>query len=313
MSMPSSDRKRTGAKLPGKASTSLRGLRTFCVAARYESFRAAAEELFITASAVSHQIKSLEEELGLQLFDRASRELRLTEAGQSLYDDVSPLIEQLNVAIARYKKGAVLSSVRLSLQPFFGSEYFIPRLSEFTDAHPEIDIQVSSSDESAEKLPADADLSIRLFRSPPPDMASNLLFPLRLVPAGSPAFKETLQVQKKKVVSEFPLIVHDTHRKAWKQWAKAAGIELPENSKKTRLDSMIAVVRAAERGIGAALVPVPISDLWFKQGSIVRLFKQELVADVSYYLVCRKDRTDDPGVKSLRGWILQNFSEKKAG
>ena len=302
----SSAGEKPSSKLP---SVSLRGLRTFCIAARYESFRTASEELFITASAVSHQIKSLEEELGQQLFDRASRDLKLTETGKSLYEEVSPLIEQLNAAVAKYKKGAVSSSIRISVQPFFGSEYFIPRLSEFTDAHPEIDIQVGSSDESAEKLPSDADLSIRLFQSPPSEMSSNLLFPLRLAPAGSPAFKQAMQVKKKKIVSDFPLIVHDTHRKAWKQWAKATGIELPENSKKTRLDSMIAVVRAAERGIGAALVPVPISNLWFKQGSIVRLFKQELTADVSYYLVCRKDRADDPGVESLRDWILENFAE----
>lgn len=140
-------------------------------------------------------------------------------------------------------------------------------------------------------------------------MPSNRLFPLRLAPAGSPDFKKDMRIKNKKIVSEFPLIVHETHPKAWTQWADASGIELPENSRITRLDSMIAVVRAAERGIGAALVPVPISNLWFKHGSIVRLFKQELVADVSYHLVCKEDRADDPSVLSLRDWILQNFAD----
>ena len=288
---------------------SLRGLRTFCIAARYESFRRAGEELFITASAVSHQIKSLEEELGERLFDRTSRELRLTDIGRSLYADVSPLIEQMDAVIARYKQGAVSSSIRISVQPFFASEYFVPRLSEFTDQHPEIGIQVGTSDESAEKHPPDADLSIRLFRSPPSDMLSNLLFPLRLAPAGSPEFKKTLVVRKKRIVSEFPLIVHETHPKAWAQWSEAAGVELPENAKLIRLDSMIAVVRAAQRGIGAALVPVPIGDLWFAEGSIVRLFGKELVADVSYYLVCTEDRAEDESVLLLRDWILQNFAD----
>ena len=115
-------------------------------------------------------------------------------------------------------------------------------------------------------------------------------------------------VKNKKIVSEFPIIVHETHPKAWTQWAEASGIQLPENSKVIRLDSMIAVVRAAERGIGAALVPVPIGDLWFKEGSIVRLFKKELVADVSYYLVCKEERADDESVIRLRDWILQNFA-----
>lgn len=295
--------------MPSSPKVSLRGLRTFCVAARYASFRTAGEELFITASAVSYQIKSLEEELGEQLFDRNSRELKLTEIGQSLYDEVSPLIEQLDAATAKYRKGAVSSSIRISVQPFFASEYFVPRLSEFTAKHPEIDIQVGTSDESSEKHPADADLSIRLFRSPPANMPSNLLFPLRMAPAGTPEFKKALRVKKKKIVSEFPIVVHESHPKAWQKWAESAGIELPENSKVTRLDSMIAVVRAAQRGIGAALVPVPIGELWFTEGSVVRLFKDEYVADVSYYLVCTEDRANDESVSLLRQWIVRNFAE----
>ncbi|MDH3265498.1 MAG: LysR substrate-binding domain-containing protein [Gammaproteobacteria bacterium] len=297
--------------MPSKPTISLRGLRTFCVAARYGSFRTAGEELFVTASAVSHQIKSLEEELGEQLFDRNSRELSLTETGKSLYEDVSPLIDQLNQVAASYKKGSTSSSIRISVQPFFASEYFVPRLSEFTARHPEIDIQVGTSDESAEKLPSDADLSIRLFKSPPPDLPSNLLFPLRLVPAGSPALKENMSMAKKgkkAIVGDFPMIVHESHPKAWAHWSAATGIELPAKNKVIRLDSMIAVVRAAEQGIGAALVPVPLADLWFKQGSIVRLFDNEYVADVSYYLVCKEDRTNDPSVSLLQDWILKNFA-----
>ncbi len=288
---------------------SLRGLRTFCVAAKHESFRAAGESLFITPSAVSHQIKSLEQELGQQLFERNSRELRLTETGRSLYEDVRPLIDQLNTVAARHKKGARRSSIRISVQPFFASEFFVPRLSEFTATHPEIDIRVGTSDETSEHHPSGADLSVRLFRSPPAGLSSNLLFPLRMVAAGSPDFKKSMSVKNKKIVSEFPIVVHETHPKAWAQWSDASGIQLPANSKVTRLDSMIAVVRAAERGMGAALVPVPLSDLWLKQGSIVRLFNKELVADVSYYLVCKKDRAKDRDVRILREWILQNFAE----
>lgn len=298
------------ANMPSKPQTSLRGLRTFCVAARHESFRAAGDELFITASAVSHQIKSLEEELGQRLFDRNSRELKLTHTGRSLYEEVNPLIEQLDSVAAIFRAGAPRSVIRISVQPFFASEYFVPRLSEFTEKHPEIDIHVGTSDESSEKHPADADLSIRLFREPPKDLISDLLFPLRMAPAGSPDFKKTLTVRKKKIVSDFPIIVHETRPKAWKRWATSSGIELPKSSKVTRLDSMIAVVRAAERGIGAALVPVPLADQWFRQKSIVRLFKDELVADVSYYLTCRTDRAGDESVRLLREWILENFAEQ---
>lgn len=294
--------------MQAKSTLSLRGLRTFCIAARYGSFRTAGEELFITASAVSHQIKSLEEELGQQLFDRNSRDLALTETGRLLYEDVGPLIEQLDNVAGSYKKGgSSRSSIRISVQPFFASEFFVPRLSEFAERHPDIDIQVGTSDESTEKHPADADMSIRLFRKPPEGMTANRLFALCMQPAGSPEFKEDMVVSNKLVTSEFPLIVHESQPKAWSEWSQSAGIEIPADAKVTRLDSMIAVVRAAQRGIGAALVPVPVGDLWFSEGSLVPLFKQRLVADASYYLVTKEERVADKNVSLLRDWIVDTF------
>ena len=291
------------------ARVSLRGLRAFCVAARHENFRIAGEELYITPSAVSHQIKNLEDALGEQLFERNSRELKLSAVGEALYEEIAPLMEQLETVVSKYRKEPVKSSIRISVQPFFASEYFIPRLHEFTAAHPEIDIKVGTSDESAEKHPADADMSIRLFRAPPPDMQADLLFPLRMAPAGSAEFKRQLSVKKGRIVSDFPIIVHETYPNAWKQWSETSGIELPDNMKITRLDSMIAVVRAAQRGIGAALLPVPIGELWFAEGSVVRLFKQEVVANVSYYLACTLERVEDESVALFRDWILRNFAD----
>lgn len=293
-----------------KRTVSLRGLRTFCVAAKHQSFSAAAEELFITPSAVSHQVRSLEEELGQRLFDRNARDLKLTGTGQALYADVGPLIEEMDGIVANYRAAESRHKIRLSVQPFFGSEYFVPRLGEFTGENPAIDIRVSASDESSESHPADADLSIRLFRSPPKNLASRMLMPLRLVPAGSKALAKSLRVEKKKILSDFPIIIHESYPKAWKQWAKTSGFELPANGKVTRLDSMIAVVRAAEQGIGAALVPVPLAEQWFLQKTIVRLFDEELVADVSYYLVWQDDPPLPDSVRRLRDWILRRFAGK---
>lgn len=292
------------------SSTSLRGLRTFCIAARYESFKIAASELYVTASAVSQQIKSLEEELGVRLFERGSRDLALTEDGLLLFEALAPLIDELDAVVANFTQTGQRKSIRISVQPFFASEFFVPRLREFTAMHPEIDIQVGTSDEASEKLPADADLAVRLFRSPPAGTRADLLFPLRMAPAGSKAFKKTIKLQGNRIVSDFPLVVHEARPKAWQEWSRSSGIEPPENAKITRLDSMIAVVRAAEQGIGAAMVPVPIAEQWFRQGTIVRLFDEELVADISYYLVSRADRMGDTAIATLRRWILERFAIK---
>ncbi len=291
-----------------KPTVSLRGLRTFCVAARHESFSAAADELFITPSAVSHQIKSLEEELGQRLFDRNARELKLTGIGRQLYSGVSPLIEQMDGIVGSFRKDAARSTVRMSVQPFFASEYFVPRLGEFTDEHPEIDIQVAASDESAESRPGDVDLSIRLHKSPPAGVESQLLMPMRLVPAGSKSLARSLKVKDGRIESPFPVIIHESFPNAWKQWSKSADIKLPKDRKVTRLDSMIAVVRAVEQGIGAALVPVPIAEQWFRQKTIFRLFDDELVAALSYYLTWKDEAMTRPGVRPLHDWILQRFS-----
>lgn len=289
--------------------TSLRGLRTFCRAAECSSFRAAAERLFITASAVSHQIKSLEEEFGTKLFEKSGRSLQLTSAGESLYADVSPLISKLDATTSRHRRTRPRSTLNISVQPFFASELFVPRLSDFTRQHPDIEIKVDTSDESSEKHPASSDVSIRVFRSPPRAFASDRLFALRLIPAASAEFRDRLKVRNKSIASDFPVIIHDSRPRAWTDWQKESGIEVPRAAATVRLDSMIAVARAAERGLGAALVPSQLSDSWFDSGALVRLFPSELITDDAYYFVCRRSDENSENVARLREWALAEFRD----
>ncbi|MDX1516304.1 MAG: LysR substrate-binding domain-containing protein [Woeseiaceae bacterium] len=286
---------------------SLRELRTFCVAAENETFREAAEQLHITASAVSHQIKNLEAELGKRLFERNSRTVSLTPNGAQLFSDVQPLLAELDAVTQKHRASDARTTLRISVQPFFASELFIPRLSEFRALHPDIDINVDTTDESAEKHPSTADVSIRIFRSQPDGLASDELFPLRLIPAGSPAFYDGIRIRGKRIDSDFPLIIHESRPKAWQQWSRSSGILLPRDSSIVRMDSMIAVARTAERGIGAALVPLQLSDSWFRSGTLVSLFDHELCTDESYYLVCREELRANEGVQRFRDWVLQNF------
>ncbi len=294
---------------PINRNLSLRGLRTFCVAAEQESFREAADKLFITASAVSHQIKNLEDELGQKLFERTSRSLVLTEAGRSLLDDIRPLIMRLDEVAARHRMSATRSTLSISVQPFFASEVFIPRLPEFTRSHPDIDIKVDTSDESAEKHPATADVSIRVFRAPPAGFSSDRLFPLRLIPAASPQLRKKMVVTETSISGDVPLLLHDSRPGAWRQWSQSSGVDVPRDASIIRLDSMIAIARAAERGLGAALVPVQLSDAWFESGSLVPLSDHELLTRDAYYFVCRHDDADNETIRTLRHWVLQNFDD----
>lgn len=288
---------------------SLRELRAFCITVEVGSFRAAAERLFLTASAISHQIKNLETGLGIQLFERSVRALKPTDAGQDLYNDIQPLIEDFDTIIEEHARTVDQQRLRISVQPFFASEMFVPRLADFRQAHPDIDITADTSDESVEKHPAGADVSIRIFRSPPADLVAHRLLQLRLIPAGSPRFYDQVEVRAGKIVSDFPLILHESRPKAWRQWERSSGISLPNSPSVTRFASMIAIVRAAERSLGAALVPAGLSDALFHSDTIVPLFEQELTTDEYYYVVCRPDDAALPHVAAFIDWVLQEYGE----
>lgn len=287
---------------------SLRGIRTFCSAARHQSFRLAADELFITASAVSHQVKKLEEELKVALFDRKGRSIELTAAGRLLFEGADRLVRGIDEVATQLRQDYRRESLRVSVQPFFASEFFVPKLHEFTAAHPNIDIQVDTSDETSERHPAAADVSIRLFRQVPANLACDRLFPLRLVPACSPEFREKLRIVGWQVADALPIVVHSSRANAWKAWSDRSGIRVPTTNNVIRLDSMFAVARAAEQGAGAALVPLPLADSWFDSGRLVRLFDYELVTPDVYCVVCENDERDRPEIKALRDWSLRTFA-----
>lgn len=287
--------------------TSLRGLRIFCVAAKYRNYTLAAEELSVTASAVSHQVKSLEDELGLELLTRERRTLRLTEQGARLFRELEPAIANIDGIIAEVQSKTAASQLRVSVQPFFASECFVPLLEDFTEQNPGIEIFVDTSDETAERHPVSADASIRLFRQKPTQLESDALFPLRLIAACSLAFLK--RYRKGQDFTPLPILVHTSRPEAWNIWSKATGITLPPATSVVRLDSMIAVARAAERGVGAALVPVPLSDNWFKHGALVPMFDAIAELPETFYLAYPKAKAEIPEVQSLRRWVLDTFQE----
>lgn len=288
---------------------SLRALRTFCAAARNSSFTVAADHLFVTPSAVSHQIKSLEDELGIALFERGNRSLALTEAGQALFDQVDPLINEIEKITSKFKMQTVRQSLRVSVQPFFASELFVPRLAEFIEKHPEIDMHIDSSDESPEKHPASADVSIRVFTKAPANLAAEAFFPLRIVPACSKGLRQKIFTRSGKPIGPFPIILHSRRAGLWQAWSDSSGIELPKPTSTVQLDSTLAVVQAAEKGVGVAMVPVPASNRLFASGKLVKLYDHEAATPERYYFVSSPEAAKTAPVKALRNWVLSTFAE----
>ena len=284
---------------------SLKFLKTFQVAARLLSFKSAAEELFLTASAVSHQIKALEEQLGITLFDRGPRALTLTEAGaryleriNELFVGLEHLTEELQVRYGR-------TTVRLHVPPLFASEILLPRLQSFWQQRTETDLRIDTAIAAAHVYPADADLSVVVGAGPWEGMRSHCLFAQNFVPACAPALLARLPVKSVADLDRHTLIVHESRRDAWDRWAGALGLEPPRSSRLVRLDTLSAVTRAAEQGLGVALVPYPLSAARFESGSLMRAFEGELCTRESYFLLRRPEPAERRDVAELAAWILR--------
>jgi LysR family glycine cleavage system transcriptional activator len=284
----------------------LRSLRVFCVAARTRNFRLAADEFCLTPSAVSHQIRELEDLLGVPLFERRSRAVELTGAGRMLLEEVEPLLDALErslTLIARRSR----RRLRVQVPPFFASELFLPRLASFCGEHPDIDIQLDSQGSVGPSHPPTIDVSIVLAETPPPNVKAEPLFPVRLTAVCAREHAPTVARLGPRVFDEFALIAHKAQSQSWAEWAAAAGLDTSAPRHLIELDSVQGVVRAAENGLGIALVPEPLCATWLESGALVRIFPVDMPARDTYFVVCRARDADRPEVAALMAWVVGEF------
>ncbi len=290
----------------------LRLLRAFCLAARHSSFKGAADRLSLTPSAVSHQVKELEEELGVTLFERRTRAVVLTPVGRQLLEDLEPALEAVAAAIARTAHGgSVRRQLSVIMPPFFASELFAPRLPQFHEEHPNIDLQVNTSDPRPGQHSSYSDLSVILAPQPPEDdeLQVERLLPLRLVVVASP--KVAAAMAGKRGARAFDgqtLIVHRSFRTdLWNSWL--AGMKLDRRRLKSivEFDNMTAVARATERGGGVALMPALICEPWFEKGVLARVEGFDQLADEAYYLVARRSDIERSEVRAFTDWLIEQF------
>jgi DNA-binding transcriptional LysR family regulator len=284
----------------------LRSLRVFCVAARTRNFRLAADEVCLTPSAVSHQIRELEDVLGVQLFERTSRTVELTAAGRTLLVEIEPLLEALErslTLIARRSR----RRLRVQVPPFFASELFLPRLAGFCSEHPDIDIQLDSQGSQGPSHPLTSDVSILLAESPPAGVRSERLFPVRLTAVCAREHAPTVARLGPRIFDEFAVIAHKAQSQSWAEWAAAAGLDASAPRHLIELDSVHGVVRAAENGLGIALVPEPLCASWFESGALVRIFPVDMPARDAYFVACRARDADRPEVAALMAWAVAEF------
>lgn len=286
--------------------TPMRGLRCFCVAAECLSFKETAKRLYLTPSAVSHQIKQLEENLNLQLFERQTRAIVLTETGKRFYQSVQPLMHQLAATVNEFSQAQRMLEVSISMPEFFASELFVPRLIGWSEQYPNINLKLETV-KSRRDNQKYTDLSIILSGKKPEVDITYDLFPISYVPACNAEQHRQWHSKGYRILEQVPLLLHQARPYAWHSWAEHVGYHNFRPKQIIQLDSMFSVARAAQQGLGVALIPLPISNSWFTNGTLKRLFEQELVSQDRYYLVRHDNDASRKEIQLLIDWTLQSF------
>ena len=285
---------------------SLKAIKTFQIAAKHSSFAVAADELCITPSAVSHQIKTLETQLGLPLFSRGARALALTDAGARYLEQIDDLFMRLESVTEQLRARYGRNSVRLHVPAYFASEMLLPRLSEFSKLHDGIDLRIDTSGGHGRTHMAEADISVVVGSGPWNGLVAHPLFAQTMVPACSPELLAEKPVNSYEDLNAHTLLVHEARREDWDRWASAVGMKNLRPAQIVRIDSMSSAMRAAEKKIGIALLPAELSRRKFAQGRLVRVFDEELVTQEDYTLVIRTEDENRDDIRALCAWLVES-------
>lgn len=202
----------------------LNALRVFDAAARHLSFTRAADELFVTQAAVSHQIKSLEDFLGLKLFRRRNRSLLLTEEGQSYFQDIKEIFSQLTEATRKLQARSAKGALTVSLLPSFAIQWLVPRLSSFNSTYPGIDVRIQAVDRQEDKLADDVDVAIFYGRGNWPGLRVEKLYAEYLLPVCSPLLLTGDKALKTPADLAQHTLLHDASRRDWQTYTRQLGL-----------------------------------------------------------------------------------------
>jgi len=290
----------------------LNALRAFEATARHLSVKNAADELCVTPGAVSQLVKTLELHLGVQLFRRVNRGVFLTDAGQAYLPPVRNAFRQISDATQKVAVPAETGLLTVSATPFFASAWLVPRLKSFQDAHPDIDLQVLTSNALADFSRDGVDVAIRHGMGQYPGLASQRVLTVEMVPVAAPALVVEYGKPKKPAdLLQWPR-VNDADRKGWRLWFEAQGIEDAGPARGPSFDDAGLLLQAVLAGQGAALLPAAMMAPEIAQGRLVQLSKVTWLEDFAYYLVCPEGSRDRPKVAAFRDWLLGAVRQKSA-
>jgi LysR family transcriptional regulator, glycine cleavage system transcriptional activator len=292
---------------------SLNGLRAFEAAARHLSFTNAAAELNVTQTAISHQIRRLEEELGVRLFIRQNRALALTAEAAEYLPGVRAAFNDLRFATDRLLRKDNENVLTVSTLASLAAKWLLPRLPAFQEAHPGIDVRITTSTALVDFKTGDVDAAIRYGRGHWPGLRADWLMADELFPVCSPALLTGSRPLRCPEDLAHQTLLHTSagYNDDWRLWLTAAG--LPANISKQpglSFDLILVTVQAAIDGLGVAMGRTSYVEADIAKGRLVVPFKITLPADAGFYLVSPEARADSPKLSAYRKWLLASLQNK---
>lgn len=295
-------------------------LRAFECTARLLNFRAAADELALSQSAVSRQIQSLEDELGVVLFLRHSRSVELTDAGSKLFRTTTALLQQLDNTVQQLRQSRIRKSIAVTTFASFASLWLIPRLAHFQNMHPEIDIRIDASDKPIDLSVSDIDVAIRY--GPAARMPANAvqLFADQLVVVASPQLLEQEgPIHTPTDLSRFTLI-EASHSQAsyldwrtWRDWLKAQGLQGLQPQRWLHFNYVYQMVQAALNGQGVVLGRPPLIAESLANGDLIEVLTHiRNHSPMAYWLLVNNGVPQREQVQIFCDWVMQEASQTQA-
>jgi len=291
----------------------LNALRAFEASARHLSFVKAAGELHVTPAAVSHQVKNLEEYLGLQLFRRLPRGLVLVEAGEALLGELRDVFTRLDGAIERVLDSELRGPLTISVAPMFAVKWLLPRLRRFDALHPEIDVRMSTNLGLVDFQRDSVDAAIRLGGGRYPGLTADLLCGESVTPMCSPRLEQDHHPLRDPGQLAEHVLLHDdslafeSSAPGWETWLDAAGVRLDDPSRGPRFAQPDHALQAAIDGAGVVLGWCNLAADDLAAGRLVAPFERRLPLGASFYLVYPDAHADRPKVAAFRDWIRQEM------
>lgn len=290
----------------------LNALKSFEAAARHESFTRAAEELCVTQGAVSHQVKALEAELGLKLFNRERQRLVITEAGREYLVVVRDALDRIAIGTERLLKRQTSGALTVSTSPDFAAKWLVNRLGRFAEAHGDIDLRISATMHHVDFTREDVDLAVRHGDGNWAGLDAVRLAPEHLFPVCSPKLVAgRRRLIKPSDVLKLPLLHLDT-RKDWSAWCEAAGVDYVEHALGPVMNRASMVIDAAVDGQGVALARTTLAAWDLINGRLIRPFAATLRLSKTYWIVCPKATAMLPKIVTFRDWLLTEAAADEA-